>query len=68
MIFEGDIVDGLFQFGLPFSAICAFKNGSFGLKWKHGGGMSFQPFAWFYNVNFEVIGNVWDNPELMGTA
>ena len=63
-IYEGDIVNGLFQFGLPFSSVCTFKNGAFGVEWKHGNGIHFQPFAGFYGVEFEVIGNVWDNPEL----
>lgn len=36
-IFEGDIVTGLFLFGMSINAVVAFKNGSFGLEWNRGG-------------------------------
>lgn len=60
-IFEGDMVAGLFQFGMPFSAVCVFKNGAFGVEWKHGDSMHYQPFAGFYGVEWEIVGNIWDD-------
>lgn len=65
MMFEGDIVKGLFLFGLSVNAVVAFKNGSFGLEWDRGGTNTFNAFANLCNVEYEVIGTVHDNPELL---
>lgn len=65
MIFEGDIVSGLFRFGLAFNAVVTFQDGSFGLEWNRNGQTQFCAFTSFCNVEFEVIGNLSDTPELM---
>lgn len=64
-IFEGDIVDGLFRFTTPVRAVCVFKDGAFGLKWTHGGVDRFAAFTSICNVKYEVVGNIYDNPELL---
>ena len=64
-IFEGDVVEGLFLFGMSINAVATFKDGSFGLKWYRGSIEEFSAFSCFHNVTFEVIGNIFDNPELM---
>ena len=64
-IFEGDIVEGLFLFGMSINAVATFKDGSFGLKWYRGSIEEFSAFSCFHNVTFEVIGNIFDNSELM---
>ena len=64
-IFEGDIVDGLFRSATPLRAVCAFKDGAFGLAWTHGGVDYFSVFAAICNVEYEVVGNIYDNPELL---
>lgn len=65
MIWENDIVDGLFLHAEPIKAVCRFKDGSFGLSHKWGGGEHFNAFTSMCNVSYEVVGNVFDNPELM---
>ena len=64
-IFEGDIVDGLFRFTTPVRAVCVFKAGAFGLAWTHGGVDHFSAFTSICNVEYEVVGNIYDNPELL---
>lgn len=63
---EGDIVTGLFKFGMPIKAVVTFKDGSFGLTWYRGEVSTFNAFPCMCNVEYEVIGNIHDNPELLG--
>ena len=65
MIWENDIVDGLFLHAEPIKAVCKFKDGSFGLSHKWGNGEHFNAFTSMCNVEYEVLGNVFDNPELL---
>lgn len=65
-IFEGDVVSGLFLYALPINGVCAFREGAFGLEWERGGAKEFTAFTSMCNVEFEVVGNVHDNPELKG--
>lgn len=68
-IFEGDIVTGLFLFGLSVNAVVTFQNGAFGLEWYRGGDLrAFNAFTSICNVEYEVIGNIHDNPELLEAA
>ena len=64
-IFEGDIVTGLFSFGMEVKAVVAFQNGAFGLRWSRGGAEQFSAFTSICNMEFDVIGNIHDNPELL---
>lgn len=64
-IFEGDIVLGRFEFGMKVPSLVVFRDGAFGLEWEHAGKTVFTAFIGFCNVTFEVIGNVFDNPELL---
>lgn len=65
MMFEGDIVTGLFLFGLSVKAVVTFKDGSFGLEWHRGNVKTFNAFTSICNVEYEVIGNIHDNPDLL---
>ena len=65
MIFEGDIVKGLFRFYRPVNSVVAYSEGSFGLLWDRGGVETFWAFPTICNVEYEVIGNIHDNPELL---
>ena len=63
-IFEGDIVK-IDIAGLIFNAVCKFHSGSFGLVWHYMGVDRWQAFTSICHVEYEVIGNIHDNPELM---
>lgn len=65
-IFEGDIVKRLLYFGLPVLSVVTFKNGAFGLEWNRGKVKEFSAFTSICNCTYEVIGNVYDNAELLG--
>lgn len=65
MIYEGDFVKGLFNFGLEIISVCTFKNGAFGMTAKQCGAYHFSAFESICNVKYEVIGNIHDNPELL---
>lgn len=65
LIYEGDIVKGLFNFGLEIMSVCTFKDGAFGLTAKQCGAYHFSAFTSICNVKYEVIGNIRDNPELL---
>lgn len=65
-IFEGDILKNAacwLQF--PQNAVVAFKNGSFGFTWERGSVEVFDAFPSVCNMEYEVIGNIHDNPELL---
>lgn len=64
-IFEGDIVTGLFLFGMPVNAVVRFSEGAFGLEWLRGKARQFDAFTSVCNVTYEVVGNIYDNPELV---
>lgn len=64
-IFEGDIVTGLFLFGMSFNAVVTFQDGAFGLEWYRGKERTFNAFTSICNVEYEVIGNIHDNHELL---
>lgn len=65
-IFEGDIVAGAVHWLERMkNGFVAFKDGSFGLIWYRGEVEQFNPFTSMCNVEYEVIGNIHDNPELL---
>lgn len=66
MIFEGDIVAGaVCWLERPKNGVVAFRDGSFGLIWYRGEVEQFNAFTSMCNVVYEVIGNIYDNPELL---
>lgn len=65
-IFEGDIVAGaVYWLGKQKNGIVAFRDGSFGLIWHRGDVEQFNPFTSMCNIEYEVIGNIHDNEELL---
>lgn len=65
-IFEGDLVSGLFRHGQEIVGICAFGGGAFGILCKYGDSERFTPFTSTCNIEWTVVGNFHDNPELIG--
>ena len=65
-MYEGDIVYGAAHWLERYKpAVVTFRNGSFGLIWHRGDIEEFNPFTSLCNVEYEVVGNIFDNPELM---
>ena len=64
-IFEGDIVLGLFLFDMLINAVVKFRDGAFGLEWHRGEIIEFNAFTSICNITYEIIGNIYDNPELL---
>jgi len=65
-IFEGDIVAGaVYWLEKQKNGIVAFRDGSFGLIWHRGDVEQFNPFTSMCNIEYEVIGNIHDNEELL---
>lgn len=65
-MYEGDIVYGAAHWLERYKpAVVTFRNGSFGLLWYRGDIEEFNPFTSLCNVEYEVVGNIYDNPELM---
>lgn len=65
-IFEADIVAGAVHWLERMkNGVVVFRDGSFGLLWHRGEVEQFAPFTSLCNVEYEVIGNIHDNPELL---
>ena len=65
-MWEGDIIKGLFYHERPILAVVKFKDGAFGLEWNRSGAKTFYAFTSLCNVQYEKLGNIYDNPELIG--
>lgn len=61
LMFEGDVVNALFDFEMPIKSVCGLKDGSFGLLAKQHGVEHFHAFTSICNVKYEVIGNIHDD-------
>lgn len=62
-IFEDDLVR-VEVAKIDFVAVCKFYSGSFGLVWHYMGAERYSAFTGMCHAEYEVIGNVYDNPEL----
>ena len=68
-IFEGDILHFDYtgkHLGVEGAAPVIFENGKFGVKW--GWHKDFVCLDGFANTTMEIVGNIHDNPELLGGA
>ena len=64
-IFEGDIVKlRLLAAKMEWKGVCEYRNGAFGLAWQYAG-ERYCTFTGTCNAEYEVLGNIHDNPELM---
>ena len=68
LMYEGDVVKGLCSFGCEVLSVVAFKDGAFGLARKRGNSVQFTAFTSICNTKYEIIGNIYDNPELLEAA
>lgn len=64
-IFEGDVVLDLHHHELAVKGVVTFRDGAFGLQWNRGKVREFSAFTSICNVDYKVIGNIHDNPELL---
>ena len=64
-MFEGDVVRLTISKVEKFNSVCKFDGGAFGLEWWWMGVARFNSFTSICHTEFEVIGNVHDNPELL---
>jgi hypothetical protein len=67
-VFEGDIVKGLFLHMRSVNGVVIFQDGAFGLEWMRGDIHEYTPFTSMWDVKYEIIGNVHDNPGLLKGA
>lgn len=66
-IFEGDILKNVMRWcEEERNGVVTFKDGAFGFIWHRGEVKMFHAFASVVNIEYEVIGNIHDNPELLG--
>lgn len=65
-IFEGDIIAGAVRWLERMkNGVVAFRDGSYGLIWYRGDVEQFNPFTSMCNIEYEIIGNITDTPELL---
>ena len=65
-IFEGDIIAGAVHWLERMkNGVVAFRDGSYGLIWYRGDVEQFNPFTSMCNIEYEIISNIHDNPELL---
>lgn len=57
---EGDIVNGMFYFGMSISGVVVKKDGTFGLMWQRGEVKEFNPFVCMCGIKYEIVGNIHD--------
>jgi uncharacterized phage protein (TIGR01671 family) len=66
-IFEGDIISGaVVWLERRKLGIVDFRHGSFGLVWHRGKIEQFCPFTSMCNIEYEIVGNIHDNPDMIG--
>lgn len=66
-IFEGDILKNVMRWcDEERNGVVAFKDGAFGFIWYRGEVEMFHAFVSVVNIEYEIIGNTHDNPELLG--
>ena len=63
LMYEGDVVSGLFLFEMEVAGVVEFRDGSFGLRWMRGKSEEFTPFTSMCNVTYKIIGTIYDNNE-----
>ncbi|MDM0609466.1 YopX family protein [Clostridium perfringens] len=67
-IYEGDILSikiySRDKIIVQCKALVEFKDGCFGVIWGYD--KSFLSLKSFFNTKFEVVGNKYDNPEILG--
>ena len=61
-IFKGDVVKCI---GIGLNGVVDFKQGAFGVNLRQLGAVRFTAFTSICNVEYEKIGNIHDNLELL---
>lgn len=65
MIYELDILSGAARWLERYkNSFVTFKDGSFGVEWYRAGNIEFTPFSNMCNVEFSIIGNMVENPQI----
>jgi uncharacterized phage protein (TIGR01671 family) len=63
-IYEGDILEIIVNNNIVKKCVVEFKDGIFGVMFTKCKDLT--AFPHFHNTTFEILGNIHDNPELLG--
>ena len=65
-IYEGDILEIIVNHSIVKKCVVEFKNGIFGVMFDKQ--VELTAFSHFHNTTFEVLGNVWEDSDLINDS